>query len=172
MKFVIKKNIMSHKKNKNWKFPDISSDNTSSLQKDNKENIQDNIKTKNNNHTQINIAEFSETGYMPKPKDKIDTHSALEEEKEEVTCHHCKEKLGKDWKEPHWKWNLEKNIRFCMNCYIIKESEYEKMMNYCTVCNSKLKFIRYNPKSEWKIRGQLCRKCWDSQNSKYKSGNN
>jgi len=24
-------------------------------------------------------------------------------------------------------------------------------------------FIRYNPKGDWKIKGQLCKDCWNSQ---------
>ena len=30
------------------------------------------------------------------------------------------------------------------------------------MCGAKLGFFRYNPKTKWKVDGQLCRKCWDS----------
>ena len=26
---------------------------------------------------------------------------------------------------------MDKNIKFCINCYEIKEKEYEKIINYC-----------------------------------------
>ncbi len=84
-------------------------------------------------------------------------------------CIGCKEILTEESKKPHWKWNLNNNGKLCLNCYDIKEKEYEKLINFCAVCNSKLKFLRYNPKPEWKIKGQLCRKCWDIQNTEFKS---
>lgn len=84
-------------------------------------------------------------------------------------CKFCNEKLDKDWKNPHWKWNIDNNIKICSNCYNLKEKEYQRYLNYCNICNSKLKFIRYNPKPEWKMQGQLCRKCWDIKNNDFKS---
>jgi len=172
LRFSIKRSITPNKKNRDVESPDISLENRSTLQKDNKGNIKGSIKAANKNHTHPNNAESSESRSMPEPTEKLQMHKTLGQEGEgekEVTCHHCNEKLGGNWKEPHWKWNLDKNTKFCARCYGIKETEYEKLMNYCAVCNSKLKFIRYNPKPKWKIRGQLCRKCWDSENSKYKS---
>ena len=35
--------------------------------------------------------------------------------------------------------------------------------NFCGICGTKLGFIRYNPKNNWKIKGQLCKNCWDAQ---------
>ncbi len=93
----------------------------------------------------------------------------VDQVEEEDICNQCKEKLDDEWKTSHWKWNLDKNIKFCIKCYKIKEKEYEKLINDCALCKSKLKFIRYNPKSEWKIKGQLCRKCWDNKNAEFKS---
>lgn len=86
-------------------------------------------------------------------------------------CIGCNDILTEEHKKPHWKWNLNNNGNFCLKCYDIKEKEYEKLINFCAVCDSKLKFLRYNPKPEWKIKGQLCRKCWDTQNTKFKSQN-
>ena len=88
---------------------------------------------------------------------------------EEHLCKFCNEKLDKEWKNPHWKWNIDKDIRICSNCYYLKEKEYQRSLNYCNLCNTKLKFIRYNPKPEWKMQGQLCRRCWDIKNNDYKS---
>jgi hypothetical protein len=172
LRFSIKKSITPNKKNRDLESPDISLENRSTLQKDNKENMEGTAKAANENHTHPNNVESSESRSMPEPIEKLQMHKSpgqKGEEEREVTCHHCNEKLVSDWKEPHWKWNLDKNIKFCTRCYGIKETEYEKLMNHCTICNSKLKFIRYNPKPKWKIRGQVCRKCWDSENSKYKS---
>jgi hypothetical protein len=88
---------------------------------------------------------------------------------EQYYCTFCNEKLENEWKKPNWRWNLDKNIKICVNCYNSKEKEFQRTLNFCKMCNLKLKFIRYNPKPEWKIKGQLCRKCWDKQNDDYKN---
>ena len=88
------------------------------------------------------------------------------EAESKFTCDECKKKLDEEGKRPHWKWNFDRDLRFCEKCYKIKGDRYEKLMNYCVICNSKLGFIRYNPKPKWKIKGQLCRKCWDNKNTK------
>ena len=46
-----------------------------------------------------------------------------------------------------------------------KELDFNKKKDFCSVCGSKLGFIRYNPKNHWKIKGQLCKACWDTQKS-------
>ncbi len=89
----------------------------------------------------------------------------------EYSCELCNEKLDKEWKKPDWKWNMDRNIKICLHCYNQKEEEYHRNLNYCNICNSKLKFIRYNPKPEWKTKGQLCRKCWDKKNNDFKKEN-
>lgn len=147
---------------------DISLENKPPLQKDNEEYEVEIKKTTDNNTVDIKKAEFLGISSGMEANEELQMSKDPKEEKEEVICHHCKEKIDEDWKAPHWKWNLDKNTKFCMKCYGTKEIEYEKLMNYCVVCSSKLKFIRYNPKPEWKLRGQLCRMCWDSQNHKYK----
>lgn len=150
---------------------DISLENKPPLQKDNEEYEVEIKKTTDNNTVDIKKAEFLEISSGMEgmeANEELQMGKDPKEEKDEVTCHHCKEKIDEDWKAPHWKWNLDKNTKFCMKCYGTKEIEYEKLMNYCVVCSSKLKFIRYNPKPEWKLRGQLCRVCWDSQNHKHK----
>ncbi len=151
------------------KSQDTPSENKSHSQKDIKENNGKIKKTTDNNHVKLNKAEFlgNSSGLDTNVELKM-SNDPKEEKEEDVICHHCKEKIDKDWKQPNWKWNLDKNSKFCFKCYEYKVLEYEKRMNYCAVCESKLKFIRYNPKPEWKIRGQLCRLCWDSQNRKYK----
>lgn len=118
-----------------------------------------NFQNENKQEPQLKIQEAER-----EVKNKIGT-----EDENENVCNRCKEKLSEEWKKPNWKWNLDKDIKFCLNCYDIKEKEHEKIMNYCIICDSKLKFLRYNPKPEWKIKGQLCRKCWDYKNAEYKS---
>ncbi|MEC8529631.1 MAG: RNA methyltransferase substrate-binding domain-containing protein [Thermoproteota archaeon] len=43
---------------------------------------------------------------------------------------------------------------------------FKTKKEFCVICNKKMGFIRYNPKPEWKIKGQLCRRCWDEQKAK------
>ncbi len=168
MKCSIKKRIISNIKNRYIKSQDISLENKPPSQS-NEENKGEIKKTTDNNTVEIKKAEFLGNSSGSKTNEELQMGKDPKEEKEEeVICHHCKEKIEEDWKEPHWKWNRDKNTKFCMKCYGTKEIEYEKLMNYCVVCSSKLKFIRYNPKPEWKLRGQLCRMCWDSQNRKHK----
>ncbi len=150
------------------KFQDFSLENKPPSQKGNGENNVEMKKTTDNNTVGINKAKFLGNSSRLEKNEEFQVCKDRNEEIKEVICHHCKEKIGAEWKEPHWKWNLDKNTKFCMKCYGTKEIEYEKLMNYCVVCSSKLKFIRYNPKTEWKLRGQLCRMCWDSQNRKHK----
>jgi hypothetical protein len=81
-------------------------------------------------------------------------------------CILCKKELllETDKNKPSWQWNMERDSMLCKCCYEKKALDHEKKMNYCITCNSKLAFIRYNPKPKWNIEGQLCRKCWDKQN--------
>lgn len=167
MKFTIKKRIISDIKNRHLKSQDISLENKPLSQKGNEENNGEIKKTTGNNTDEMKKAGYLGNSSGLEADEELQMSKDPKEEKEEDICHQCKEKIDEDWKEPHWKWNLDKNMKFCTKCYEDKEIEYEKLMNYCLVCGSKLKFIRYNPKPEWKLRGQLCRMCWDSQNSKY-----
>ena len=68
-----------------------------------------------------------------------------------------------DKKKARWQWNMESGSIVCKDCFDKKSSEYERKINYCSICNGQLAFVRYNPKPKWKIEGQLCRKCWDEQ---------
>ena len=132
---------------------------------------------KNNNNISNNeknlkdIALFNKTtkNTVSDNEDKKDDEGEIVVD--EYICNRCKKKLDEEGKRPHWKWNFDKNLRYCDKCYKIKEDDYEKLINYCITCNSKLGFIRYNPKPKWKIKGQLCRKCWDNKNSKYEAKN-
>ncbi len=83
-------------------------------------------------------------------------------------CFVCKNLISSEIKKPEWKWNLNTSQSMCVECYERKSKEYEKINNYCNICNKKLGFIRYNPKPLWGINGQLCRPCWDSKNSTFK----
>lgn len=143
------------------------------LQKDKIENMMDEKEDEkgantNFNNNIINNGEFLEQSSNSKEEEKQPVQEEIENEE---VCNRCKEKLGDDWKKPHWKWNMDKNKKFCINCYKIKETEHEKIINYCIMCDSKLKFLRYNPRPEWGLKGQLCRKCWDFKNTTYKSEN-
>lgn len=80
-----------------------------------------------------------------------------------VKCDLCgKEVDPGDANEPHRGLNLKGKI--CKECFEDQQKEVQKKFNHCTVCGKKLGFFRYNPKSTWKIDGQLCRKCWDAEN--------
>jgi len=74
------------------------------------------------------------------------------------------QKVSDLW-EPRWQWEMEGLL--CKQCFDKKEEEYQQKQNFCSICGTKLGFIRYNPKGKWKIDGQLCRKCWDEQKAKY-----
>jgi hypothetical protein len=69
-----------------------------------------------------------------------------------------------DKNKPKWQWNIDIEGALCKNCYEKKEAEYNKLINFCAICNNKIGFIRYNPKPKWKIKGQLCKECWDTRN--------
>jgi hypothetical protein len=130
-----------------------------------KEKFEQQINSSEENFTvQTEINKESSKDLEPKREEQSDL--ILEE-----LCHNCREKLDNEWKKPNWKWNMDKDIKFCVKCYNIKETEYEKLLNYCALCDSRLKFFRYNPKPQWKIKGQLCRNCWDSKNNEFKSTN-
>ena len=81
-------------------------------------------------------------------------------------CGICKKEitLEIDKNKPRWQWNMESGSMLCKNCYDSKEAQYNKILNFCTICNKKIGFIRYNPKPKWEIEGQLCRECWDKKN--------
>jgi NADH pyrophosphatase NudC (nudix superfamily) len=178
LKFSIIKRIQFGKNNKKTKFPNISIHNNQPLQKTNQrtmdENAEDERETSANNDEQEtkNTEIAKDRSNMATDKESQQPEGAKKEgqdEEEEEICIYCKEKLVDEGKRPHWKWNMDRDTRFCPKCYSIKETEYEKLMSNCSVCNSRLNFIRYNPKPEWKLKGQLCRKCWDSQNFKFKN---
>ena len=151
-------------------------ENTNEEQKENPiEEIRKNNNNNNNTSTNKNILKdnsfFNKTtkNIVNDDQDRKDNEGGVEVD--EYICNRCKKKLKEEGKRPHWKWNFDKNLRYCDKCYKIKEDDYEKLINYCVTCNSKLGFIRYNPKPKWKIKGQLCRKCWDNKNRKYEAKN-
>ena len=81
-------------------------------------------------------------------------------------CSLCKKELvlETDKNKPRWQWNMERESMLCNSCFEKQALDYEKRLNYCTVCSTRLALVRYNPKPKWNIEGQLCRKCWDTQN--------
>jgi hypothetical protein len=179
LKFSFKKKIISHENKDIKKSQNENSIVDLSIQTENKEiegEKEKDEKRENINHNKnINSdGKVLDPNFNSDKENKVtlqeetENEKGIDSEKEDV-CNRCKENLGDEWKKPHWKWNMDKNIKFCFNCYKIKETEYEKLINYCIVCDSKLKFYRYNPRPEWKIKGQLCRKCWDFKNTTYKS---
>ena len=99
-------------------------------------------------------------------------HDTVEEGKEDSPkCGICNAKIGSASEplKPKLQWNFDANLILCKRCYILKSKEYEKRINYCAVCGNKMPFFRYNPKPKWKIDGQLCRRCWDDSNSRWKN---
>lgn len=176
MKFFLKKKITPHENENKIKVQEGNLKVDPAIQKDNEESDEGKNekkeKTNQNNNIKNNDEILEQIPISNKENKEIEQEEGENEKDldvDEDICNRCKEKLSEEWKKPHWKWNLDKNIKFCVNCYKIKEIEYEKMMNYCIVCDSKLKFLRYNPRPEWKMKGQLCRKCWDSKNINYKN---
>lgn len=97
-------------------------------------------------------------------------------EKKEQTplkCGVCNREVTSEMEQirPKWKWNMDTNLILCKRCYTRKDLEHEKRINYCSLCGSKMSFFRYNPKPKWKIEGQLCRRCWDNSNARWKDQN-
>ena len=92
------------------------------------------------------------------------------DEREINSCSSCNKyvKSVEERLKPKWQWNLESGIILCKKCFEKKEKEFEIERNFCSICNKKMKFIRYNPKPSWKIKGQLCRECWDNRNKSLK----
>jgi hypothetical protein len=181
LKFSIKKKINNDKNNNDKKLPDnslnidsfnekVSAETNKELEGEKGEKIDNKNNVIDENDYLENKSNFNAKINLPINEDSKSIGKVNEVEVEDI-CNRCKEKIADEWKHPHWKWNLDKNLKFCIKCYKIKEKEYEKLINYCAICDSKLKFIRYNPKSEWKIKGQLCRKCWDNKNAEFKSYN-
>ena len=78
-------------------------------------------------------------------------------------CIVCKntQKINDLW-EPRWQWDMEDGL-LCKKCFDAKEKEHTKKKNFCSLCGTKIGLIRYNPKGNWKITGQLCRECWDKK---------
>ncbi len=173
MKFFFKKKSISKSNNDNDNYDslfnknDIKSSRNDLENQDNKKIPAKNINT--NNQKTIKNPENKTEDYSDDDNNSHmkKTNNEIEEEKE--ICYFCKKEIDEEWKKPSWKWNLDKDVKICLDCYDKKEKEFNKLQNYCFICNSKLKFIRYNPKPEWKLKGQLCRKCWDDENIKYKS---
>ncbi len=74
------------------------------------------------------------------------------------------EKKVPDLWEPRWQWEM-KGL-FCKKCFDEKEQEFHKLQDYCSICGVKFGFLRYNAKSKWKVTGQLCKDCWNTQKAK------
>ena len=81
-------------------------------------------------------------------------------------CAFCKQEIAEgSGRKARWQWNLEAGAVVCDACFESKDAEYEKNLNYCSICKAKIGFVRYNPKPNWNLKGQLCRRCWDEKNS-------
>jgi hypothetical protein len=94
-------------------------------------------------------------------------HEQAQEQETPDRCAACNiEMADGSSKKPRWQWNMEPGTLLCAACFQKKEADYEKKVNFCAVCNTKMGFVRYNPKPAWKIQGQLCRKCWDERKSR------
>jgi len=55
----------------------------------------------------------------------------------------------------------------CKECFDKKEEDYIKKKNFCSLCGGKMGLIRFNPKGNWKVEGQLCRTCWDEKKAEF-----
>jgi hypothetical protein len=95
------------------------------------------------------------------------TKEFITKEQEEIDrCALCNKELtdNEDKNKPRWQWEMESGTLLCKTCFEKKEATYNKKMNFCVMCNGKLGMFFYHPKPAWNIEGNLCRKCWDSQN--------
>lgn len=92
----------------------------------------------------------------------VDKAQEFYEAKVRQPCIECgtKKKISDLW-EPRWQWDMDGLL--CKECFDKKEEGFESKKNYCAMCGTKMRFIRYNPKPKWKMTGQLCRKCWDEK---------
>ncbi len=108
--------------------------------------------------------------HIEKTKEFIARQQQQQQQYEEiqVNCIVCKKELKSESekKKPRWQWNMDSGSYLCNNCFEKKDLSYEKKRNFCSICNKKIGFIRYNPKPKWKIDGQLCKHCWDRRNQK------
>jgi len=85
--------------------------------------------------------------------------------KKQNQCFICNNNIDPEKKKkPRWQWNMDSDIFLCEKCYDQKELAYQTKINFCVHCGKKIGFVRYNPKPQWKIDGQLCRQCWDTIN--------
>ncbi len=91
-----------------------------------------------------------------------------QEESAPELCAICRREIksDEDRNKPRWQWDMESGSLVCRECYQKKDTDHSKKMNFCSSCNSKLGMFYYHPKTEWKIEGNLCRKCWDEQNGR------
>jgi hypothetical protein len=88
-------------------------------------------------------------------------------------CAICKNEVAdQDQYKPRWQWEMESGTLLCKSCYQKKDTDYNKKMNFCTICNGKLGMFFYHPKPAWQLEGNLCRKCWDRQNNNSGNDNN
>ncbi len=82
-----------------------------------------------------------------------------------ASCAICGKVLAsEDMNKPKWQWGLDSDRLVCKTCYQGRDAEHNKRMNFCALCNGRLGMFFYHPKPEWKIDGNLCRKCWDGRN--------
>ena len=106
---------------------------------------------------------------IQKTKDFIIKQQEQQREFEESAnkCAVCKKDfiLEIDKNKPRHHWHMGSGSMLCKSCYEKMELDYEKRMNFCALCKRKFRFKRYNPKTNWKMEGQLCGECWDKLNS-------
>ena len=100
--------------------------------------------------------------HMEKTKEFI----SIQQQQIPEMCIVCKKQLESEAekKKPRWQWDMDSGSLLCNDCFEKQELNYEKKHNYCSICNQRIGFIRYNPKPKWKIDGQLCKHCWDKTN--------
>lgn len=115
---------------------------------------------------QGNLCGDCHTTKMKEYYDKQAEAKRLEEIKENH-CSICGKLNETTKKRPRWQWNMEAETVLCVECFDKREQEYKIRLDFCNNCNGKLGIIRYNPKTNWKVNGQLCRRCWDNFNKKY-----
>ena len=96
----------------------------------------------------------------------VDKMQEFYEAKVRQPCVNCgiRKKISDLW-EPRWQWDMEGLL--CKECFDKKEEEFVRGKSFCSLCGTKLGFVRYNTKSRWKVEGQLCKNCWNSEKAKH-----
>ena len=104
--------------------------------------------------------------HVDKTREFMEKQSMQQEAPDQCAICHKEISNDEDRNKPKWQWEMESGLLVCKSCYEKKDAVHNKKMNFCASCKGKLGMFFYHPKPAWKIEGNLCRRCWDSMNSR------